>query len=96
MSPPGAFGIFRIAPPLTVSVPEIDNALLILDQAIGSVLSEELSRRRCYWACRGASLDQEIVKRGRKDDKNLTKSSHSTLSMSSTNALPVRFATMIY
>jgi 4-aminobutyrate aminotransferase-like enzyme len=34
---PGSFGIFRLAPPLTVSAEEIDEALLILDQAFGAV-----------------------------------------------------------
>ncbi|KAJ9641263.1 hypothetical protein H2204_002941 [Knufia peltigerae] len=43
VSLPGAFGIFRIAPPLTVSFEEVEKALSILDQAIGSVLSAELA-----------------------------------------------------
>ena len=32
---PGFGGVFRIAPPLTVSREEIDSALAILDQALG-------------------------------------------------------------
>ena len=31
---PGLAGVFRIAPPLTVSLDEIDSGLAILDQAI--------------------------------------------------------------
>jgi len=38
---PGASGIFRIAPPLTVSAEEIEKALLILDQSIASALVTE-------------------------------------------------------
>ena len=36
---PGFGGVFRIAPPLTVSRAEIDSALAILDQALGECAS---------------------------------------------------------
>ncbi|EXJ82962.1 2,2-dialkylglycine decarboxylase (pyruvate) [Capronia epimyces CBS 606.96] len=39
MAIPGAAGLFRIAPPLTVSAEEIEEALLIMDQALAAVLS---------------------------------------------------------
>ncbi|KAK4942321.1 hypothetical protein LTR10_017928 [Elasticomyces elasticus] len=41
VSLPGASGLFRIAPPLTVSAEEIDKAIAILDQSIASALFEE-------------------------------------------------------
>ena len=34
---PGMGGVFRIAPPLTVSYEELDMGLSILDEAIGDV-----------------------------------------------------------
>ncbi len=36
----GLAGVFRIAPPLTIGDDDIDLGLSILDEAMGSVLSE--------------------------------------------------------
>jgi 2,2-dialkylglycine decarboxylase (pyruvate) len=39
----GLAGVFRIAPPLTISDADIDLGLSILEEAIGSVLAANLS-----------------------------------------------------
>lgn len=42
---PGLGGVFRIAPPLTVTRDEIDSGLAILDQAISECVAENSANR---------------------------------------------------
>lgn len=42
---PGVIGVFRLAPPVTVSPEEVDKALQIMEEAFAAVLSEERFKR---------------------------------------------------
>ncbi|KAH0831009.1 2,2-dialkylglycine decarboxylase [Fonsecaea pedrosoi] len=61
---PGAFGVFRIAPPLIVSAEEIDRAVSILDQSMAFALSQEPYRNVVVKAraVNGTAVSESAVK----------------------------------